>query len=130
MYQYAGPSPCIEHVEGARSKATNHFKEIKGKHHTTTQSESNQSLFHHWLLYRPNVYRSRGFERPLVLLGWTRPATVCLDRTISSIHNNEKWNARQGGVTMIEPSMEGGDTIRISGPEPETRRPYAWSRRC
>ena len=42
---------------------------------------------------------------------WARPATISPDRTISSIHDDEEWNARQGGVPMVGPNMEGGDTI-------------------
>ncbi|KIM36859.1 hypothetical protein M413DRAFT_13641 [Hebeloma cylindrosporum] len=42
---------------------------------------------------------------------WTRPATIGSDRTISSVHDDEEWNARQEGVARARPNMEGGDSI-------------------
>ena len=42
---------------------------------------------------------------------WTRPAIIESDRTISSNHDHEEWNARQGGEAIVGPNMEGGGTI-------------------
>ena len=41
---------------------------------------------------------------------WGRPA-ISPDRRISSIHDDEEWNARQRGVAIGGPNMEGADTI-------------------
>ena len=109
MYQYAGPSPCIEHVEGARSKATNHFKKIKGKHHTTTQSNLYPTIDD----YIARMLGVLDILKDYWSSFWTRPPTIDSDRTISSNHDDEEWNARQGGEAILGPNMEGGDTISL-----------------
>ena len=97
MYQYAGPSPCIEHVEGVRSKATNHFREIKRKYHITTQSKLYPTI-------DDFIVRMLGVLDVLKDY-WagsrTRPAIIESDRTISSNHDNEEWNARQEGEAIV-----------------------------
>ena len=109
MYQYAGPSPCIGHVEGARSKATDHFKKIKGKHHTTTQSNLYPTI-DDYTAQMLGVLDVLDVMKDYWSSFWTRPA-IGSDRTISSNYDDEEWNARQGGEAILGPNMEGGDTI-------------------
>jgi hypothetical protein len=45
------------------------------------------------------------------LASWIHLATIGPARTISSIHDEEEWNARHGGEATVRPNMEGGDTI-------------------
>ena len=106
MYQYAGPHPCTEHVAGARSKATSHFKKIKGKHHTTTQSNLYPTIDNSIA----RMFAILDFLKDYLPGLWTRPTTIVSDRTISPTHDDEEWNARQGGEAIGGPNME-GDTI-------------------
>ena len=103
MYQYAGHSPCIEHVEGARSKATSHLKKIKQRHYTTTQSNLYSTIddFIARMLGVLDVLKDYWSSF------WTRPAIIDSNRTIYSNHDDKEWNPRQRGEAIVGPNMEG-----------------------
>jgi hypothetical protein len=42
------------------------------------------------------------------LTSWTQPATIGPDRTVSSIHDDEEWNARQGDEALQPASRKRG----------------------
>ena len=99
-----GPVHESSTLKGQGQKQLVTLKKIKRKHHTTTQSNLYPTI-------DDFIVRMLGVLDVLKDYWWTRPAVIEWDRTISSNHDDEEWNARQGGEAIVRPNMEGGGTI-------------------